>query len=128
MDVDEYEDIANHVIVADTAGSNISQYVVGTYRFVRCGWAMRCGGFYSAYEFDIARLLRRSGEIVEQGRSCVDRDYRTLRVIDLLWQGVAAYILYHNVQILFGCAIFSDGETECIVFRVVLSPSLLPGR
>ena len=92
IDVNEYKDIADHVIVADTAGSDSGEYVFGTYRLIRRGWAMRCGGFYSAHEFDVARLLRRPREILELGSSCVDRDYRTLRVFDLLWQGVAAYL------------------------------------
>ena len=64
MDVNEYSDIADHVIVADTAGSNSCEYVVGTYRLIRRGRAMRCGGFYSTHEFDIARLLRRPREIL----------------------------------------------------------------
>lgn len=106
MDVDEYEDIADYVIVTDTAGPDSGEYGVGTYRLISRGSAVRCGGFYSAREFDIARLLRRPGEILELGRYCVDRDYRTLRVIDLLWQGVAAYISHYNLQILFACASF----------------------
>ena len=44
MDVDEYKDIADHMIVADTAGSDSGEYVVGTYRLIRRGRAMRCGG------------------------------------------------------------------------------------
>ena len=41
-DVDEYKDIADHVIVADTAGSDSGDYVVETYRIIRRGRAMRC--------------------------------------------------------------------------------------
>ena len=43
MDVDEYKDIADHVIVADTAGSDSGEYVVETYRVIRRSRAMRCG-------------------------------------------------------------------------------------
>ena len=42
MDVNEYKDIADHVIVADTAGSDSGEYVVETYRIIRRGRAMRC--------------------------------------------------------------------------------------
>jgi len=114
IDVDEYDDVADHLIVTDTTVSDIGEYVVGTYRLIRRGPAMRCGGFYSAHEFDIARLLKSPGEILELGRSCVDKDYRTLRVIDLLWQGVAAYISYYNVQILFGCASFPTVDPNAL--------------
>ena len=44
MDIYEYKDIAVHVIVADTAGSDSGEYVVETYRIIRRGRAMRCGG------------------------------------------------------------------------------------
>ena len=42
MDVDEYKDIADHVIMAHTAGSDSGEYVVETYRIIRRGRAMRC--------------------------------------------------------------------------------------
>ena len=139
MDVDKYDDIADHLIVTDIAGSDSGEYVVGTYRLIRRGPAMRCGGFYSAHEFDIAPLLRRPGEILELGRSCVDRDYRTLRVIDLLWQGVAAYISHYNVQILFGCASFPTVKPNALCLELsylhhycradeAIRPVALPGR
>ena len=43
MDVVEYKDIADRVIVADTAGSDSGEYVVETYRIIRRGRAMRSG-------------------------------------------------------------------------------------
>ena len=43
MDVDEYKDIADHMFVADTVGSDIGEYVVEKYRIIRRGRAMRCG-------------------------------------------------------------------------------------
>ncbi|MEC8174592.1 MAG: GNAT family N-acyltransferase [Pseudomonadota bacterium] len=43
MDVVEYKDIADHVIVADTAGSDSDEYVVETYRIIRRDRAMRSG-------------------------------------------------------------------------------------
>ena len=43
IDVDEYKDIADHVIGADNAGFDSGEFVVETYRIIRRGRAMRCG-------------------------------------------------------------------------------------
>ena len=42
MGIDEYKDIAGHVIGADTASSDSGEYVIETYRIIRRGRAMRC--------------------------------------------------------------------------------------
>ena len=44
IDVDEYKDIADHVIGADNAGFDSGEFVVETYRIIRRGRAMRCRG------------------------------------------------------------------------------------
>lgn len=113
-DIDVYDQVADHLIVTDTTICNFGEYVVGTYRLIRRGPAARLGGFYSAEEFDISRLTDCPGELLELGRSCVDRVYRSMRVIDLLWQGVAAYICHYDVKALFGCASFPTTNPELL--------------
>lgn len=98
LDRDRFDDACDHLVAI--AGDQI----VGTYRFIRRAAAERCGGFYSAAEFDIAPLLRQPGEILELGRSCIDPQWRLRGTLQLLWQGIADYILRHRVGLLFGCA------------------------
>jgi putative hemolysin len=100
-DVDDFDAVCDHLIIRDhgTGGS-----VVGTYRLLRRSVAERCGGFYSATEFDIVPLLNHPGELLELGRSCVAPAYRNGATMQLLWQGIAAYILRHDVSLMFGCA------------------------
>lgn len=43
-------------------------------------------------------------ETVELGRSCVRKEYRSGRVISLLWEGIGRYILKNDVKYLIGCA------------------------
>src|SRR5690606_28988854 len=64
----------------------------------------RHGGFYSADEYDIAPLMWVDGEILELGRSCVDRDNRTRPTMQLLWQAIAAYMFHYDITLMFGCA------------------------
>lgn len=114
IDEDEYDEVADHLIVTDRCAPGLREYVVGTYRLIRRGAAARRGGFYSAQEFDIDKLAAHTGEILELGRSCVDRDYRSMRVIDLLWQGVAAYLCHYRIGLLFGCASFHGADPEAL--------------
>lgn len=114
IDEDVYDDVADHLIVTDQSAPGFDEYVVGTYRLIRRGAAARRGGFYSAQEYDIGKLVAWPGEILELGRSCVDAGYRSMRVIDLLWQGVAAYLCRYEIGLLFGCASFHGTEPEAL--------------
>lgn len=114
LDRDAYDEIADHLIVTDRSVPAMQEPVVGTYRLIRRGAAARCGGFYSGGEFVIDRLVGQPGEILELGRSCVDADYRSMRVIDLLWQGVAAYLCHYEIGLLFGCASFRGTSPEAL--------------
>jgi len=98
-DRDRFDDDCDHLLIIDQDHS-----VIATYRMLRRGHAARHGGFYSATEFDIDKLLAQSGEILELGRSCVDARYRTGAIMQLMWRGIADYVLRHDVKLLFGCA------------------------
>ncbi len=80
--------------------------IVGVYRLLRGDAAARHQGFYSATEFDIAPLLARHREkrFLELGRSCVHAQYRSKRVIELLWRGLWVYAKHHRIDVLIGCA------------------------
>ncbi len=102
-DFDKYDDFADHLLVFDSELGRGAEAVVGTYRLIRRSAAKSCGGFYSANEYDINVLTRLSDEILELGRSCVNADYRDRRVINLLWEGITAYCVAHDIRFLFGC-------------------------
>jgi putative hemolysin len=81
--------------------------------------ARRAGRFYSIAEYDISPLVNRPGEILELGRSCVDPAYRNKMAMQLLWKGITDYILFHKVEIMFGCASFPGTDPEA--HRMALS-------
>lgn len=97
--------VADHLIVVDTSLAADAQ-VVGNYRLLRNESAQRFGKFYSQDEFNIAPLLATGENLLELGRSCVHKDYRTRPVLELLWQGIAEYVMHHDVRYLFGCPSF----------------------
>lgn len=99
MDQDHYDDHADHLIVIDKN----SNRVVGTYRLLIKSRAIGNGGFYSEGEFDLRNLKKLPDEVLEMGRSCVHKDYRSNGVINLLWAGIAKYLKLSNAKYMFGC-------------------------
>lgn len=101
-DTDRFDAHCDHLLVIDPSRADAP--VVGTYRMLRRSVAERCGGFYSEDEYRLGPLLDYPGEVLEVGRSCVDRAYRSRAVMQLLWQGIAAYVQRYRIGLLFGCA------------------------
>lgn len=111
-DIDAYDALCDHLLVIDHAAVKAKPFrkprpkVVGTYRLLRAERAEGGAGFYSAGEYDIGPLLARHPDtrFLELGRSCVLKAYRTKRTVELLWQGVWAYVLHHRIDAMIGCA------------------------
>jgi len=103
-DFDSFDGVCDHLLVVDYARGSGAQAVVGTYRLIRRPAAERHGGFYTAAEYDIARMVAYPGEILELGRSCVDAAARNRPTMQLLWRGIAAYVFHHDIALMFGCA------------------------
>lgn len=102
-DFDQFDDVCEHMLVIDR-NKNGDDAIVGTYRLLTRTNMKKLGRFYSESEFDISRLQGFEGEIMELGRSCVDVEYRSRAVMQLLWRGIGAYVMAHDVKIMFGCA------------------------
>ncbi len=112
LDFDTYDKYCEHFILLDTSilgGTN--EQIIGTYRILRQQVADQHDGFYSQNEFDINALTKRHSDkrFVELGRSCVLKEYRTRRSVELLWQGIWAYAGQHEIDVMFGCASFFGG-------------------
>ena len=109
-DICPYDRLCDHLIVVDTAFRTkrgwLKPRVVGTYRLLRQDVAEAHSGFYSASEFDIDALIARhpGKRFLELGRSCTLPDYRSKRVLELLWRGLWMYAHHHSVDVMIGCA------------------------
>ena len=117
-DVDEFDVICDHLLVFDRkAGAKPRTNVaVGTYRLLRQDVAERHRGFYSSAEYPVAELIERHRALnfLELGRSCVLRPYRSQRTIELLWQGIYAYVMRHRIDVLVGCASFDGTDPDAL--------------
>lgn len=116
IDQDRFDSWCEHFMVVD---QNTAK-VVGTYRLLTPENAIAAGGYYSEQEFDLSPLAQIRPQLVEVGRSCIHEDYRTGRVIMLLWSGIAAIMRAGGYRYLLGCASVSlrdDGVTAAEVWR-----------
>ncbi|MCX2561291.1 GNAT family N-acetyltransferase [Acetobacter farinalis] len=113
-DFDEFDAVADHLLVIDHAIASDARGVVGTYRLMQGDAAAKIGRFYSASEYDISPLTEFPGRLLEVGRSCVDKDYRGRAAMQLLWRGIASYIFLHRIDVLFGCASLPGTNPDAI--------------
>jgi putative hemolysin len=138
-DRDRFDAVADHLLVVDHAIGPGAEGVVGTYRLIQREAAEQLGGFYSAGEYDIAPILAFPGRIMELGRSCVDGLYRNRAAMQLLWQGIAAYVFYYQIDLMFGCASLSGTDPDKLAMELTylyhnhlappaLRPRALPHR
>lgn len=104
QDFDAFDALCDHLLVIDHAAGRGTSAVVGTYRLIRREAAAKAGRFYSEDEYDISMIVAHPGEVLELGRSCIDRDHRNRSTMQLLWSGIADYLRAYDIDIMFGCA------------------------
>src|SRR5258706_8161215 len=116
-DFDEYDPICDHLLVVDHEDDN---KIVATYRLMTSEGAARSKGFYTAGEYDISAMLRaRAGQkLLELGRSCVLKPYRTGPTMQLLWRGLLVYLLRNDVALMFGCASFPGTDPKALALQL----------
>jgi len=103
-DFDEFDKVCDHLLVLDRRRGEGPEGIVGTYRLIRREAALRAGRFYSASEYDISKMIDYPGEVLELGRSCIDRDARNTATMQMLWRGIALYAYHYDIKVMFGCA------------------------
>ncbi len=113
-DRDQFDDVADHLLVVDHDLGDGPECVVGTYRLIRQAGAARLGRFYSADEYDISMLEASGGNLLELGRSCTDAAYRNRAVMQLLWRGIAAYVFHYGIDLMFGCASLHGTDPDAL--------------
>lgn len=100
LEIDRFDPFFDHLLLRDGAR------VVGVYRVLREDQAQAAGQFYSEDEYDLTALRRSGRKLLELGRSCMAPEYRGGTGLLHLWQGLAAYVAEHDIEILFGTASF----------------------
>ena len=114
-DKDGFDRYCDHLLVVDRSrDGDLREQIVGTYRLMGEKGAEMAGGFYTESEFQITAMMRRhpGKRFLELGRSCVLKEYRGKRTVELLWQGIYAYVRQNRIDVLFGCASLAGTDPE----------------
>ena len=113
-DRDEFDAVADHLLVVDHDLGEDANSVVGTYRLIRESGAAKLGRFYTCGEYDISVLNAFPGQKLELGRSCTAAAYRSRAVLQLLWRGIAAYVFHYGIDLMFGCASLAGTDPDAL--------------
>lgn len=113
-DRDEFDAVADHLLVLDHDRGDGPDSIVGTYRLIGSAGAASIGRFYSQGEYDVSKLLALDSKVIELGRSCVDAEYRSRNTLQLLWRGIANYVLANDIQLMFGCASLPGTDLDAL--------------
>src|SRR5215469_9152215 len=103
-DFDPFDEVCDHLLVLDRRRGEGPEGIVGTYRLIRREHAAIMGRFYSSAEYDIQPMIDYPGEVLEVGRSCIDKDARNTATMQMLWRGIALYSFHYDIRVMFGCA------------------------
>ena len=105
---DEFDPFFDHLVLLSLEPEIVDplDQVVGVYRLMRGEVAAAGPGFYGAGEYDLTPIAASGRASVELGRSCVARGHRGGPGMHLLWNGLAAYVLERDIELLFGVASF----------------------
>lgn len=110
---DRFDPYCDHMILVDTACDPASlNHVVGVYRLMTEKAAQDVGQFYSEDEYDLAVLKSSGRRLLELGRSCVAKDYRGGQALALLWDGLADFVISHEIEVMFGVASFHGTDIK----------------
>lgn len=104
LERDRFDPFFDHLLVYDMTGP--FERLAGVYRLLRDDQAQAAGQFYSEDEYDLEPLRQSGRKLMELGRSCLHADYRGGAAMFHLWQGLAAYVQEHGVEVMFGVASF----------------------
>ena len=111
-ETDAFDPYFDHLVLQDSRIADERENVVGVYRLMQGDTSAAGPGFYSAGEYDLSKISASSRRVVELGRSCVDAAYRGGLALHLLWQGVADYVIKHDIELLFGVASFTGTNPQ----------------
>lgn len=112
LERDSFDPFFDHLCLIDQSIEDPMENVVAVYRVMRGDVALANDGFYSATEYDLAPLIASNRRLLELGRSCVHADYRGGIALHLMWNGLADYVLAHEIEVLFGTASFHGTDVQ----------------
>jgi len=107
-DVDEFDEWCDQLFLYDQSNNQ----VIGTYRAIHGGEAVKRGGFYGTAEFDLSPLQSIAAQILQGGRTCVAANYRNGLAIQYLSYGMELLLRHYGADYFLGAESFRTNEPE----------------
>lgn len=105
-DADAFDARAEHLLVEEAEGGRL----VCCCRLLTFPDGSGIAGSYSAQFYDLGRLARYPGPLMEMGRFCIAEGVEDPAVLRLAWGAVAELVEARRVGLIFGCASFAGAE------------------
>ncbi len=99
-DCDDFDPHCQHLLIREA----VNHQLVGCTRILTSDQVIQAGGYYSESEFDLSNIRQLSGRIMEIGRTCVATEYRNGSMMNLLWAGLAQFMVTGQFDYMMGCA------------------------
>lgn len=115
LDSDKFDPICQHLLVVD---NEHDKKVIATTRLLLSQQKPADMPYIAQEEFSIPMLDAVTDNCMEVGRSCVHKDYRDGKAIQLLWRGITKLIFDHDIRYLFGCASFHATDVKEIAYEL----------
>jgi L-ornithine Nalpha-acyltransferase len=115
LERDEFDVVDDHLVLVDPQReAEGTDHVVGVYRLLTGTRASAFGRFYCDAEYDLTTLRHSGRSLLELGRSCVGAGHRGGAAMFLLWNGLAQYVLDHEIEVMFGVASFHGTNPDAL--------------
>ncbi|HUF86449.1 MAG TPA: GNAT family N-acyltransferase [Thermohalobaculum sp.] len=126
VDSDEFDARCRHVMVEQAATGTL----VCCYRILALNDGSEIARSYSARHYDLERLARYPGRMVEMGRFCVHPAWRDPNIVRTAWGAMSRVVDETGVELIFGCSSFHgvDAEAYRDAFALLGQKHLAPRR
>lgn len=126
LDRDEFDPLCRHVMVEATAGGSL----VCCFRILPLADGSEIGLSYAARHYDLRRLARYPGRMLEVGRFCVHPHWRDPGILRAAWGALARHVTATGVELIFGCSSFHgiDAGAYTDAFALLRERHLAPRR
>lgn len=107
-DRDQFDDRCLHMLVQDRQSGDL----VCCYRLIELDSGTGIGTSYSAQFYDLFRLARFGGRMLELGRFCIHPDWHDADILRVAWGALTRLVDQTGVEMLFGCSSFDGAAPE----------------
>lgn len=125
-DHDGFDTDCQHMMIEDVASAEL----VCCFRLLQLPDGTQIARSYSAQFYDLSRLARFQGPMIEMGRFCTHPDRHDPDILRVAWGALTAHVDAQGVEMLFGCSSFhgTDSGIYQDAFALLTEKHLAPPR